>query len=293
MKVTLKPGKYVVAVSGGVDSVALLDVLAGQKGLRLIVAHFDHGIRSDSATDRQLVGKLAAHYGLPFEYAEGQLGADASEEAARTVRYDFLRKVQQKYQTRGIITAHHRDDLLETAVLNLLRGTGRKGLTSLASNREIIRPLLAVSKQEILEYAHEHKLKWREDSTNQNPKYLRNYIRLHIMPRLSERDKNHLLEIIEHSHGVNLELDTVLAELLPAPGQQMERHIIISMPHAIAKELMASWLRRNNLREFDRTTLERLVIAAKTGRPGTSVNVYGVHILRINKTHLALMSFER
>lgn len=293
MNIVLESGKYVVAVSGGVDSVVLLDVLARQQEVQLIVAHFDHGIRVDSAEDRKLVQSLAEKYGLPFAYAEGNLGADASEEAARAARYAFLKSVQQKYSADGIITAHHQDDLLETAILNLLRGTGRKGLTALASNPHVTRPLLHISKQEILDYAHEHQLQWHEDSTNSNPKYLRNYVRLQIVPRLDVADKNRLLGIIEQSRTVNAELDSLLAGLLPLEGNRLERKSFIQLPHAAAKELMAAWLRTNNLREFDRAMLERLVVAAKTGQPGTRANIYGRHAVDIHKKFLALTSFER
>lgn len=297
MNVKLESGKYVVAVSGGVDSVVLLDMLARhnpkEADYQLIVAHFDHGIRPGSAADRQFVQTLAEKYQLPFEYAEGELGEQASEETARAARYLFLKDVQQKHSAHGIITAHHQDDVLETAILNLLRGTGRKGLTSLGSSSDIIRPLLNSSKQEILAYAKNNNLKWHEDSTNQNPKYLRNYIRLYLLPRLKETEKQRLLDIINQCRTVNSQLDKIIAELYLTTGTQLERTAIIALPHAVALEVMAAWLRDNDLREFDRYTLERLVVAAKTGRPDTRANIYGKHIMCITKAHLALTSFER
>src|SRR5665213_799396 len=138
MNVDLVPGKYVVAVSGGVDSISLLHILQAQPGVRLIVAHFDHGIREDSVEDRRLVQNVAREYRLPFVYDAGNLGVDTSEAAARQARYRFLRRVQQASGARAIVTAHHQDDLLETAILNLLRGTGRKGLTALSNRSDMI-----------------------------------------------------------------------------------------------------------------------------------------------------------
>lgn len=298
MNVELEPGKYVVAVSGGVDSVALLDVLAQNAkqqtaGIELVVAHFDHGIRSDSGEDKKLVQALAARYGLPFEYAEGKLGSAASEQTARAARYSFLRRVQQNHGANAIVTAHHQDDALETAILNLLRGTGRKGLTALASNNELIRPFLRTPKSEILQYATQHHLEWREDSTNSQTRYLRNYVRLNILPRLGVGDKQCLLDIIDHSRDVNAELDSAIAGLLPASGTQLERAAFIALPHAVAREVMAAWLRGNGLRDFDRLTLERLVTAAKTGRSGSSANIYGQHRLHMTQHHLALIVNER
>src|SRR3989338_6989044 len=106
--------------------------------------------------------KTAQKYGLPFEVGHGRLGKAASEETARQARYEFLDKVKRKYKADAIITAHHQDDLIETAFLNILRGTGRKGLSSIV-NPKIRRPILNVPKAEILAYAKQHHLKWYED----------------------------------------------------------------------------------------------------------------------------------
>src|SRR3990172_5722177 len=132
--VDIKLGTYVVAVSGGVDSVVLLHLLVqkgqraegrGQSKYNFIVAHFDHGIREDSKLDRELVQELAKKYNLPFVYNQGNLGPKASEATARDARYAFLNKVKDSVSAQAIITAHHQDDVLETAIINLLRGTNR------------------------------------------------------------------------------------------------------------------------------------------------------------------------
>ena len=133
LDITVKPGRYVLAVSGGVDSMVLLNLLQQQPDVQLTIAHFDHGIRTDSADDRRLVQAAARFYGLPVVYHEGQLGADASEATARQARYEFLRTVRLVANAKAIITAHHQDDVLETAILNMLRGTGRRGNRSFKS----------------------------------------------------------------------------------------------------------------------------------------------------------------
>jgi tRNA(Ile)-lysidine synthase len=195
MDFDLPAGSYVVAVSGGVDSVALLHMLARRPGLKLTVAHYDHGIRPDSAEDRRHVQYFARAHGLPFVYETGQLGSDASEATARRARYDFLHRVRQASGAGAVITAHHQDDLLETIILNLLRGTGRRGLSSLKSTDVVKRPLLHLPKNELLRYAAEQGLVWREDSTNADPRYLRNYIRHNILPRFAASDREALLAI--------------------------------------------------------------------------------------------------
>jgi tRNA(Ile)-lysidine synthase len=141
MEIVVPKGRYVVAVSGGVDSVVLLDLLTKTNN-QLTVAHFNHGIRQDSAKEEALVKQLAKRYGLEIKIGNGKLGLEASEETARKARYDFLESVRQKHQADAIITAHHQDDLIETALINLLRGTGPHGLIAIAKNPNILRPLL-------------------------------------------------------------------------------------------------------------------------------------------------------
>jgi tRNA(Ile)-lysidine synthase len=290
-----KNGKYVVAVSGGVDSVSLLHALKDLSGVDIVVAHFDHGIRQDSRADREFVQKLAGEYDLPFVYDEGRLGAAAGEAQARAARYEFLREVLKDTCSEAIVTAHHRDDVLETAVINLLRGSGRKGLTALGSNAGIERPLLGVPKSEVIAYAQKHGLQWREDSTNQDVDYLRNYVRHRMLPRFDETARGRLREIISGLRGTNDEIDSLLMSQLsmqPAAAK-LNRDWFIQLPHAVARETMAAWLRNNSLRDFDSKTLERLVVAAKTAAPGKTFDVLRGATLAISTHDLALTGAER
>ena len=294
MDIKLEPGTYVVAVSGGVDSAALLHALHDRPGLKLVVAHFDHGIREESAEDRVFVQQLAAGYGLPFVYDEGRLGAGASEAAARTARYDFLGRVRRASGARAIITAHHQDDLLETAILNMLRGTGRKGLTALASRRGLERPLLQVPKSTLAAYAREQGLKWREDATNADPSYLRNYVRQRIVPRFSAADRANLLALLGKLSATNRELDAALAGIIAAqPADRLDRQWFTQLPHAVSKEVLAAWLRGWGVRDFDSKTLERLTVAGKTAPPGKLFPVRAGVAMQVHARHLALGSSER
>jgi tRNA(Ile)-lysidine synthetase-like protein len=285
---------YVVAVSGGVDSVVLLDILVQQTGhassRELVVAHFDHGIRHDSAQDRQFVERLAEFYELPFEYEAAQLGAGASEEAARKARYAFLRRVRDEHRARSIVTAHHEDDVFETAVINLLRGTGRRGLSSLRTTDELYRPLLKTPKKHILAYAKRHNLQWREDSTNSDTNYLRNYVRQVIMPRFDETARQRLRELIGAAHDVNVQIDDLLAKRLhlqPA-GDMLDRRWFIMLPHAVAREIVAAWLRSLGILGFDRPMLERIVVSAKTYAPGKKIDVNGRYFIDVRHDRLVL-----
>lgn len=291
------PGSYVIAVSGGVDSVALLHRLRTrtEPALRLVVAHFDHGIRDDSEDDRWLVQGLAETYGLPFVYDRGRLGAGTSEATAREARYNFLRRVQRASNARAIITAHHQDDVLETAIINLIRGTGRKGLTALSSRHDLERPLLDIPKQDIIAYAKDQGLVWFEDSTNQNLDYLRNYVRHRIVPRFDVNSRQQLLSIINDSRQINHEIDTLLVNHLhgQSAGGRLDRSAFNQLPHSVAREVMAAWLRAHGVTNFDSRTLERLVVAAKTAPAGQQFDVLQGVRLQVLADHLALEHPER
>jgi tRNA(Ile)-lysidine synthase len=299
--VLTSPGRYVVAVSGGVDSMALLHALharntaSADRPWKLVVAHLDHGMRSDSLEDRQLVQTTAKRLGLPFVYDEVQLGAGTSEAVARAARYDFLHRVQREHNAKAIVTAHHQDDVLETAIINLLRGSGRKGLTSLASHKDVERPLLNVSKRDLIAYAKEQGLTWREDSTNHNTDYLRNYVRYQLLPRFDDAGRRQLWEIITGLRTTNTQLDKLLTHQLTKrlSAGQLDRSWFVQLPHAVAQETMASWLRSRGLRDFDSKTLERLVVAAKTATAGKTIDVLHGTTLAVGPKHLALAGAER
>lgn len=289
-----KPGKYIVAVSGGVDSMVLLDILHRRPGLELVVAHFDHGIRPDSAKDRQFVKAMAKEYGLPFVYEEGRLGAKAGEAKARQARYDFLGRAQKEHGAATIVTAHHQDDVLETAIINILRGTGRKGLTALRERPGLSRPLLKVPKQELLAYARQQSLGWREDPSNADLGYLRNYVRHKLLARIKDKDRADLAGILTRMTVTNRELDEILETLLSGQaGGRLDRQWFGQLPHAVAREVMAAWLRSRNIAGFDSKTLERLVVAAKTGRTGKNFPVYADVKLEVGADYLALGGLER
>ncbi|MFI5271262.1 MAG: tRNA lysidine(34) synthetase TilS [Candidatus Saccharimonadales bacterium] len=292
------PGTYVLAISGGVDSRVLLDVLHKRttaKSHKYVIAHLDHGIRTDSHADSLFACELAKKYNDSFENKTINLGNNASEEQARNERYSFLKEIQKKYHATAIITAHHQDDVIETAIINLIRGSGRKGLSSLKSHDELLRPLLNVSKNELIEYAKLNKLEWHEDSTNNNESYLRNYVRKNIVSKFSEQDRQKFLDILKNAQTTNIELDNLLDNLVDeqAENKTIDRIWFNGLSHSLAKETMATWLRNNSHSNFDSKTLERLVVAAKSARAGQSFPVINNSVLRVTRDKLALELAER
>lgn len=286
------PGRYVVAVSGGVDSMVILDILSHDPGLELIVAHVDHGIRPDSNEDLELVKSIAKHKGMSFVYTQLNLSSETSEAKAREKRYEFLHETLKDTKSKAIITAHHQDDVIETAIINMLRGTGRKGLSSLSSHTGLIRPLLNVPKSEILKYAQLNNIIWNEDSTNQDLKYLRNYVRHKLVPKLSDSERNYFIKNINNIKKINSELDELLLHQL-VDSDEINRPEFIQLPHKVAIELLATWLRKNGLNNFDSKTLERLAVAAKTSANGKTIPVMSGYNMMVQKESLALSIPER
>lgn len=290
MKLEIKPGKYVVAVSGGVDSMVLLHLLADMPQIELAVAHFDHGIRPDSHEDERLVAETAKRLGLYYVSEKGHLRIEASEESARTARYAFLHRVLEQEQAQAIITAHHQDDVLETMVINMSRGTNRKGLSSLVSRDTIVRPLVHIPKAEILKYAQTHDIVWREDSTNADTRYLRNYIRKTVMPKFTESHRQQLLTINKTMQVQNKAIDALLADILDnlLSEEGLNRSAFIMLPHAIACEVMAAWLRSEQVRDVSSSQIGRLVIAAKTSRLHATYDVDRLKIMNIGRKFLII-----
>ena len=185
-------GTAVVAVSGGPDSVALLDLvhsLAPELGLALVVGHADHGIQADSSSVGQAVAALARRYGLPFELGELHLGLDATETAARRARYAWLADVQRRRAARYLVTAHHRDDQVETILLRLLRGSGPAGLAGMPARARggLVRPLLAFTHHDLVEHVAARALPVHHDPANRDPRHLRSWVRTVLLPLVSAR----------------------------------------------------------------------------------------------------------
>jgi tRNA(Ile)-lysidine synthase len=256
-------------------------LLAKRPGVKLIVAHFNHGIRPDAHLDEELVAKQARQLKLPFEVGYGDLGAEASEESARGARYTFLEAVKVKHQAKTVVIAHHQDDMVETALLNVLRGTNRKGLSAISDNKKIWRPLLGVTKAEILKYAKNNKLRWREDKTNADTDYLRNYLRLRVLQRLTRKQREELVNNLDKVAKINKLIDKDIATLSHSIylNEKINRLLFTNLPTEISSELLTYWLRTKQAGEFDKVTVNRLNLAVKTAQPNTEHSIKGRNYL--------------
>ena len=261
--------KLIVAVSGGVDSVVLLDKLVASREHELIVAHFDHGIRADSAADARFVGELAQSYGLVYETKREELGEGAGELVARERRYAFLRYLAENYDAK-IVTAHHQDDVLETIAINLVRGTNWRGLAVFGDNPGVLRPLLDSTKQEIYDYAVKNNLEWVEDETNQTDKYLRNRLRRKLGSYPADK-KQTLLGAWRSQLKLRRDIEQEVEAFISPEDEEYSRYLFINIDDTVALEL----LRSATSLAITYPQAERGLLAIKTYPAGTSFQLGG------------------
>ena len=191
MSLILTPNKsQIIAVSGGVDSMVLLDICRSEMDPQLLhIVHVDHKVRDDSSDSSAIVREYCREYSL--KYSEKKLSwcdSDTPTEASmRDMRYEILRKIRSSSKSEYILTAHHRDDQIETAIFRMLRGSSLYGVTSFQEiSEDIYRPLLSLSKLQISDYALSQSLLWYEDYTNTDNTYSRNAIRNIVIPTLRD-----------------------------------------------------------------------------------------------------------
>ena len=192
----LKSKIIVVGVSGGADSMALLHLLKSNN-YNVICAHVNHGLRKESAEEYEFVKKYCFDNNIAFEgmRIEGYTNNKFTENEARKKRYDFFERVLRKYDSKYLLTAHHGDDLIETILMRIIRGSnmnGYKGFSKVSNFNDfiILRPLIFYTKKEIENYVYSNNIPFVYDKSNESKKYTRNRIRLDILPILKYEDEN-------------------------------------------------------------------------------------------------------
>lgn len=263
--------RYLIAVSGGVDSVVLLDKMV-KDGREVEVAHFDHGTRDDSAADARFVKELAKKCGVPFISKREELGREAGEDLFRKRRYAFLFE-EAKKRHATLATAHHKDDAIETIAINILRGTGWRGLAVFDSGR-VERPLLSMTKQDIREYALTHRLEWVEDSTNASDDYLRNRLRRRIARALTETQKDELVALWQKQVTLKRDIDKELAAYI-STDTPYDRYFFTYIDESVACEVLRAAVTSRTHQSPLRSQLLRALVAIKTAKAGATFELGG------------------
>ena len=282
--------RYLIGVSGGRDSVALLRWLTNIGYKKLIVCHFDHQLRGRSSqADARFVKKLAAKYRADFQIGSANVRALAKkkrmsiETAAREARYSFFAKVAKRRRCRTIFLAHHADDLVETFLLNLFRGAGTAGLAAMreVSTRRIdkfdlivVRPFLGVWRKEIDIYLREQRLKLREDASNKNLNPLRNRVRHRVIPYLEKMLGRNIRQNIWRTAVIAAEEENWIENQLP-DSDEVELPVakLRDTPVALQRRRILKWLRAQSVADVGFDLIERVRSLAERDARIAKVNL--------------------
>jgi tRNA(Ile)-lysidine synthase len=272
------PGdRYLIGVSGGRDSVALLHQLLRAGYGRLIVCHLDHQLRGRASKgDAAFVRQLAKQSKLQVEIGSADVRALAArskqsiETAGRTARYEFFAQVARRRRCRTLFLAHQADDLVETFLLNLFRGAGPVGFGSMrevASRKvagvelQIVRPLLGVWRDEISAYLKEHRLEFRGDSTNETLDPIRNRMRRRIIPYIEKQLGRKVGRALWRAAVIAADETEWLGTLIDSEklvGNELTVKKLRGQPRALQRRTIQQWLQSHGVADLDFETIERV-----------------------------------
>ena len=294
-------GRYLIGVSGGRDSIALLHWLHERGYRKLIACHLNHQLRGRSSdADARFVEKLAAKYDVALETGSVNVRALAAkqkisiETAAREARYKFFAQVATKRRTQIIFLGHHADDLVETFLINLFRGSGTTGLGAMRelSKRRIgdvdltiVRSFLAVWRSEIDDYVRKHRLKFREDASNKDLAPLRNRIRRRIIPYLEKNLGRNIRQSIWRAAMIAGEEENWIEDQLPnatdvdlaAGASSAEAALSVAklrdLPIALQRREILKWLRTRKITNVGFDVVESVRSLLNHDAPVAKVNL--------------------
>ncbi len=250
--------RYLIGVSGGRDSVALLHAMAAMGYRRLVVCHLDHALRGrQSSGDARFVRALAARLGFPFLMERVDVAALASAEklsietAARNARYDFFARVARRRRCFTLFLAHHADDQVETFLFNLFRGAGAEGLSGMRPVSEralvrgtlkVVRPMLNIWRSEIDEWAREKRIAHREDTSNAERGPSRNRVRNEIIPFIEAVLRRDIRHPIWRSAEILSSESDMLGGMAPALDEEASAARLRALALPLQRRALQTWL---------------------------------------------------
>lgn len=268
--------KVVLGVSGGPDSVCLLDILAKIKekyGLNLHIAHVNYCLRgNDSEEDEKFVQKLAEKYQINLSVLKaGRLKKnESSEDNLRNIRYSFFRKIREELEFDSVAVAHNQDDQAETYLMRVIRGAGMLGLSAMKHRSgEIIRPLLGISRKEIMKYLKENNLKYRIDQTNKKDLFFRNKVRNKLIPYLEKNFNSNIKKTIFDS-TLSIEEDlSLISELSSRAFEEMKdfrASEVLKLHPALQKRLILREIekKKGDLKNIESVHVEEILKIIKS-----------------------------
>lgn len=295
---TPRGGRWLVGVSGGADSVAMLHLLLEAGFRNLIVCHLDHRLRGRASTeDARFVRRLAGNLGLNCEAGRIDVRArmaargESLETAARNARHAFFAECAAKHRCRRILLAHHADDQAETVLWNLLRGShGLKGMrqeqeiTVAGVRLRLARPLLGVRHAGLVEWLRQHGHRWREDASNREPVAVRNRLRYEVFPLLAEISGRDAVAAFARGAADTAAREQLEHELLKQavvidPQGRLHLPALRKLPPVMQRAALREFLIDHGIPEVDRALLERSMALLDKANPAV-VNLPGGRRLR-------------
>lgn len=288
---------YLVGVSGGRDSMVLIDMLTKAGFRQLAICHLNHGLRGrSSAADAGFVRGFAKKAGIPFYSAKADTRRFARdrglslETAARELRYSFFSECARKAKCRRLILAHHAGDQAETVLFHFMRGSGAQGLGGMrpVSSRQthgarlcIFRPLLDMPRADIETYSVENRIRWREDLSNQSPDFTRNRIRHEVLPLLNAVAGRDCLAPILRAAMIFQAEEDWMASLTPAVNQRLHCAKLAGYPLALQRRIVRRWLLEQHVPEPGFDDVEAVLSLLDAAKGPSKINLpAGMHARR-------------
>lgn len=282
----------VIGCSGGPDSMALLNILINirkRKDLLLVCAHVNHNVRSESKKEEEFLREYCSENSIVFESMTiEKYGDDNFHNEARKIRYQFFEDIVNKYQAKYLMTAHHGDDLMETVLMRIVRGSTLKGYAGFEKkvnkdNYTIVRPLIFVTKEEIENYDKENNIPFVIDQSNFKGKYTRNRYRKEVLPFLKQEDNNVHTKFLKFSDTL-IEYNDYINKVLNKEIKKVYKANMINIPLFLENELLIQkkilfyvleQIYHDDLNQINMTHVLSIIKLMKSHRPNGSINLPG------------------
>ena len=276
----------VCATSGGVDSMCLINILLNYN-IKIVCAHVNHNLREESNEEYEFVKNFCKSNNIIFEgIVLDKIDNGNLESKFRKKRYEFFNNIVKKYNAKYLLTAHHGDDLIETILMRIVRGSSIEGYSGFDyivdnNNYKILRPLVYLTKSDLYEYAKENNIEYREDKTNQSDNYTRNRYRKYILPKLKEENKNVHMKFIKFSNElssaskfINNYVDNLLDKYYFNNILDIDQ--IKNMDEFIIKKVIYEVLKdnyKNNINLINDNNINEIIKIIKSNKPNLSVDL--------------------
>lgn len=293
----LKAGDYVViGLSGGPDSMALLNHLLQFKNIvniEIVAAHVHHNLRKESDEEALIVKKYCEDNDVIFEMTKLEYNQKFTESIGHEKRYDFFSKIINKYHAKYLFTAHHGDDLIETILMRLVRGSTLKGYAGFKKivkrkNYNILRPLIEYSKEEIIKYVNDNNIPYVIDNSNTNIEYTRNRYRKYILPFLKSENSNVHLKFLQFSSTLN-ECSSYIEEQVDKVYEKIVSNSIINLDllkkehQIIIKGIINRWLHKeyqDNIKLINKKHTDNIYNLIFDSKPNIAINLPNYKVIK-------------